>query len=119
FGVPEVLVHEGDRHAALADGGGDAFDRAEPDIAAREDARDARLEQVRVAVELPASRVAYVGAREHVAAAVECDLRRQPGRLSIRSDEDEQPAGLEAGRIPGRGIPDVDRLERDVAVRSH
>ena len=48
-------MHEGDRHAALADGGGDAFDGAEADVAAREDARDARLEEVRVAVELPLS----------------------------------------------------------------
>ena len=54
--VLQVLMHEGDRHAALADGGGDALDGAEPDVAAREDARDAGLEQVRVAVELPAPR---------------------------------------------------------------
>ena len=39
-GVAQVLVHEGDRHAALADGRGDALDRAEPDVAAREDARE-------------------------------------------------------------------------------
>ena len=58
LGVLEVLVHEGDRHAALADRGGDALDRAEAHVAAREDARDARLEQVRVAVELPVRRAA-------------------------------------------------------------
>ena len=43
--------------------------------------------------------------------AVERDLRRQPRRLGIRPDEDEQPAGLEPGRLPGRGIADLDRLE--------
>src|SRR5688572_9493813 len=42
-GALEVLMHEGDRHAALADGGGDPFDRREAHVAAREDARDARL----------------------------------------------------------------------------
>ena len=36
-GLLEVLVHEGDRHAALADRGGDALDRAGPDVAAGED----------------------------------------------------------------------------------
>lgn len=45
-------MHEGDGHAALADGGRDALDRAEADVAAGEDARNTRLQQVRVAVEL-------------------------------------------------------------------
>ena len=50
--VLEVLVHEGDGHAALADGGRDTLDRAEPHVATGEDAGNARLEQVGVAVEL-------------------------------------------------------------------
>ena len=56
--LAQVLVDEGDRHAALADRRGDALDRAEADVAAREDAGDARLEQVGVALELqrPAAR---------------------------------------------------------------
>jgi hypothetical protein len=49
------LVNELDRHAAFADGGGDALDLAEADVAARVDARNARLEEVRVAIELPTS----------------------------------------------------------------
>ena len=52
--LPEVLVHEGDRHAALADCRRDTLHGAESDVAAGEDARDARLEEVRIAVELPA-----------------------------------------------------------------
>ena len=48
-------MHEGDRHAALADRRRDALDGAGADVAAREDARDARLEEVGVAVEIPAS----------------------------------------------------------------
>jgi hypothetical protein len=41
---PQVLVHEGDRHAAPADRGGDSLNRAEPDVAAGEDTWNARLE---------------------------------------------------------------------------
>ena len=54
LGVTAVLVHERDRHAALADGGRDALDRAEADVPAGEDAGHAGLEQVRVALLLPA-----------------------------------------------------------------
>jgi hypothetical protein len=59
FGVPQVLVHEGDSHAALADRRRNALDGTESDVAAGEDARDARLEEVRVPVELPPSRGAH------------------------------------------------------------
>src|SRR5215208_2934618 len=86
-GFPEVLVDERDRHAALADGRRDAFHRAEPHVAAREDPRYARLEQVRIAFELPPSDEWDVGAGEHEAAAVACDLGRQPGRLRVGADE--------------------------------
>src|SRR3954470_1945991 len=72
FRVLEVLVHEGDRHAALADGRGDALHRTEPHVAGRKDARDARFEEVWVALELPVCRRSPVGARKHVAPAVEC-----------------------------------------------
>jgi len=54
--LPEVLVHEGDRHAAFADRGRDSLHRAEADVAAGEDARHARLEEVRVALDIPAAR---------------------------------------------------------------
>jgi len=37
-------MDEGDRHAAVADRGGDALDRARADVAASEDAWDAGLE---------------------------------------------------------------------------
>src|SRR5204863_115125 len=46
--------------ADLADGGGDALHRGEPHVAAREDARNAGLQEVRVAVECPAPRCAHV-----------------------------------------------------------
>src|SRR5205823_3260572 len=53
IGLAQVLVDEGDRHAALADGRCDALHRPEAHVAAGEDAGDARLEQVGVALELP------------------------------------------------------------------
>ena len=56
-------MYEGDGHAALADGGGHALHRAEAHVAAGEDARDARLQEVRVALERPAAGCAHVGAR--------------------------------------------------------
>jgi hypothetical protein len=37
LGLPQVLVHEGDRHAALLDRCCDPLDRADADVAARED----------------------------------------------------------------------------------
>src|SRR5581483_104266 len=84
----QVLVHESDRHAALADRGGDPLDRAVADVAAGEDAGAARLEQLRVAVELPLPGGGDVGAGEDIAALVEGDLGRQPRRLGVGTDED-------------------------------
>ena len=43
------------------------YHRAGANVGAREDARDARLEQVQVAVERPAALGAHVGTGEHVA----------------------------------------------------
>src|SRR5579862_9914596 len=81
FQLPQVLMDEGNRHAAFANRGGDPFHRAEPDIAAREDAGRARLQQVRVTLELPVSGAAQIAAGAHVALRVEGDLRREPAGL--------------------------------------
>src|SRR5215211_5471506 len=80
----EVLAHERDRHAAFADGRGDALHWAGPNIAAREDAWNARFEEVRVEVEVPSPRGRDVGTGEYVAVAIKCDLLRQPRRLRVR-----------------------------------
>jgi hypothetical protein len=84
-------VYERDGQAALADGRSDALDRAGPNVAAGEDAWHARLEEVAVAVEVPFDADADVGAGEHVAARVECDLQRKPAGLRVCTDEQEQP----------------------------
>jgi hypothetical protein len=71
-------MHEGDRHAALADGGSDTLHGARADVTTGEDTWDAGLEEIRVTVESPGSGGGHVGAGEHVAVAIEGDLGRQP-----------------------------------------
>ena len=44
-GEPEVLMYEGDRHAALPDGRGDALDGSEPDVARRRKAATLYLQK--------------------------------------------------------------------------
>jgi hypothetical protein len=51
--VLQILVDESDRHAAFPDCGRNALDLARPYIAAREDAGDARFEQVRIPIVRP------------------------------------------------------------------
>src|SRR4029078_942681 len=36
--------------------------------------------------------------------------------LGVRSDEDEEPAGIETRYLPGVRVPDVDPLDRRIAV---
>src|SRR5262245_31771477 len=115
--LPEILVDEGDRHAALADGGRDTLHGAGADVAACEDPRHARLEQVRIALELPPPVGEDVRAGEHEAAPVERDLGRKPGGLGVRADEDVQTTGLGPLGLPRHRVLDVDRLERLLAVR--
>ena len=106
-------MHEGDRHAALADGRCDALDRAVADVAAREDPRNARLEQVRVALEGPASSRRHVGAGEDVALRVERDLRAGASAVSASAPmKMKSPPDSSAGRLARRRARDVDRLER-------
>src|SRR5262249_12591764 len=111
-------MHERDCEAALADGGSDALHRARTNVAAREDARHARLEEVPVAIEVPLPLGADVGTREHVAARVERDLGREPVGVRIGADEEEEPARLEASYIAGFRIPDIDRFEGVRSVSS-
>src|SRR6187399_829413 len=93
FGVAlQKLVDEGDRHAALADGGGAAFDRAETHVAAGKDPGDIRFEQVGLAILLPLPGFQYVRAGLDITALIALYLLRQPVCLCISADEDEKPA---------------------------
>jgi hypothetical protein len=76
--VREILVDESDRHAAFSDCGRDPLDWTQPDIAARENAGDARLKEVGVARVCPPSRLHYVVAGQHIAPPVASNLRWQP-----------------------------------------
>ncbi len=57
-----------------------------------------------------------IRAGEHVAVRVESDLGRHPPGLGVGADEDEEPAGLESGRLSGLRARDVDLLEGFGAV---
>jgi hypothetical protein len=50
------------------------------------------LEEVRVSVGLPPTGRGHVGAGQHVAVVVEHDLGREPRRLGVRPDQDEEAA---------------------------
>ena len=64
----------------------------------------------------PASAGPRVDAGQHVALGVERDLRREPARLGIGADEDEEAARLEARLSRPTSSRDVDRLDRRLAV---
>src|SRR5258705_4461910 len=101
FSLAQVLVHERDRHAAFADRCRDTFYGSGPNVAAREHARHTRLEQVRIAIELPGSVPLHRGPSEDEAVGVDRDLRRKPRRLRVGSHEDEEAAGIETPGLAG------------------
>src|SRR4051794_17362979 len=108
----QVLMHERDGHAALADRCGNTLHGAEAHVAAREDARHARLEQVRVALELPLTRRRGLGAGEDEATLrIDRDLGRQPVRLRVCADEDEEPARLQSRLLAAVAVANVERLQ--------
>ena len=112
----QILVDEGDRHAAFADRGGNALDRARPHVAAREDAGDARFEQVRIAIVRPAPGFHRIVSGQDIAARIARDLGWQPIGLRVGSDEDEKAAAVMPAHRPCSRVPDVDRGQVGVAV---
>jgi len=88
-------VHQGDRHAALSDGGGHALDRAQAHVSAGEDAGEARLEQIGIATLGPAP------GSHHLVAG-------QDASVGIPRDLDVKPVGLR-GRRSARPSPHRDR----------
>src|SRR5687767_11844229 len=87
LGALQELMDERDRHAPLANRGGDPLHGTGPHIAAAEDPRHAGLEQVGVSLVGPAARLDRRLAREHVAASIAGDLLRQPRGLRVGADE--------------------------------
>src|ERR1700722_17136645 len=88
-------MHELDGDGALAYGRGAALDRAVADVASDEDAGDAGLEQVGVAIELPHVFGVRLQIRpgEDEALGIAGDAGGQPARLGLGADEDEDRAG--------------------------
>src|SRR6202521_3369239 len=88
LGQLQVLMDEGDRHAAFTHAGGDALDGSRPDIAHGEDPGDGSLDQISVATPRPTTGLEDVGAGQHEAARVARDLLGKPVRIGVRPDED-------------------------------
>ena len=85
----QVLLDKRNRHTALANRRCNSLDRAQPDVAAREYARYARFEEVRVAALHPVAGFCYVIAGQNVSAAIARNLGREPLRLCVGADEHE------------------------------
>src|SRR5689334_12750379 len=107
-------VDEVDRHAALADGGGDPLHRVEPHVPGREDARHAGLQRERGSVlgpGRPAWALQKLGPGHHEAVVVAQDVVTEPVGARHGADEDEQPRGLDVLRRPGGAVAQGQRLE--------
>ena len=74
--MAEILMHKCDRHTALPNRRCNAFDRAEPDVAASEYTRHAGLEEVRVAAVHPMPGFRYVIAGQYISAVIARNLGR-------------------------------------------
>ena len=114
----QVFVDESDRHAALADRGGNAFDRAQPHIPAGENTGDTRFEEVGIEAAWPAPGLHHVVTGQDISACIACDVRRQPTGLRVGSNEDEKAAAIVSLRLCACAIAYVDRYQVGVTVRA-
>ena len=105
--VLQILVDEGDRHAAFADGGRDPLDRAEAHVAAGKYAGHTGLDEVGVAAFVPQAGFQKIGSGEDIAAGVAGNLRRKPVGFGIGADEDEQSAAFLAPHGSGFAVVQV------------
>ncbi len=87
----EQPVEDLDRDRAFTDGGRHPLHGPVPNVAHRQHSGQARLERERRAVERPALVSTEVRPREHEALSVSAHLRRQPFRVRLRADRQEEP----------------------------
>src|SRR6185437_13978606 len=111
----EVLVDHADGHRALADGGGDALDRAGAAVAYGEDAGEAGLEGEGGAADR-AGGAAEVGdlevdAGEEEAVVVLGQGAVEPLGARVGADEDEEAAAAEVATLAAAVVFDHDALE--------
>src|SRR5206468_4447876 len=104
----QILVDEGDRHAALADRGSNAFDRAQPHVPTGEHTGDARFEKVGIAAVRPTPGLHDVVTGKNVAAVIARDVGREPFRLCVGADENEEAATVASAYVCARRIAYVD-----------
>src|SRR5437588_5933563 len=122
-GLPlaEILMDECDRHAAFTDARSDALDRAVANVADRENARHAGLQQIRIALERPRAvllrhKVGHVASGANVTALVANYRRRQPRCRGVGSDEHEKRIGRLAPALAAAAVLDDDRFQMVAAL---
>src|SRR5882757_7335083 len=116
----EVLVDDADGHRALADGGGDALDRAGAAVADGEDAGEAGLQGEGGAADR-AGGAAEVGdlevdPGEEEAVVVLGEGAVEPLGARVGADEDEKAAATEVATLATAVVFDDDPLERVLAA---
>src|SRR5215468_10851707 len=85
----QKLVNESNRHAALTHGRGDALNRTQPDITARKDPWNARLQKQGIALARPTPGLDHIVSGQHISARITRYLLREPPGFRICSYEDE------------------------------
>ena len=90
--IRQVLMHECDRHASLAHGRGNTFDRAQPHVAASKNTGDTCFKKVGIAAVRPAAGFPQIVTRQNISARIARDVRRQPFCLRVSPNEDVSAA---------------------------
>ena len=119
----QIPVHQRHGHRALPHRRSDPLHRLMTDVAGDEDPGQARLEVVRVAVEIPAGWPLPVGQKvgsgEHEPARVAPHHAVEPAGERCRADEDEQPGRLDLGCLTASDVAQPQRFEVVDAVAGH
>jgi hypothetical protein len=93
----EKLMEELDGDGAFADRRGDTLHPAVANVAGREHAWHARLEEKRAAIEGPRATVRDICPREDEPLLIPFDVRRKPISVRLGSDQEEERARLDHG----------------------
>src|SRR5215831_1176171 len=109
-------MDEGDRHAALAHGGGNAFDRTQPHVAACKNTGHACFEQIRVAAVAPVAALEHIVTGQNISARITCDRRWYPFSIRVGADKDEQATTVTSLHSFAPAVTNVDRCQMSVTV---
>src|SRR5215471_14639392 len=118
----QVRVHELDCDGALSDTGSHALNGSVPDVAHRENAGDAGLQQVWITIDAPAVGTLpltnQVRSGQNKSALVPLDIAIEPFRARRCTDEYKQRSGRQAVHRTGVCASDRDSFKLFSAVRS-